>query len=94
MKTNPRDIILYPIYTEKTVAIGEDGRVVTFAVAKGTNKIQIKKAIEEIFDVKVNKVNIVNVRPKTKKVGKYTGKTAAVKKAIITLAEGDTIEVL
>ena len=94
MKTNPRDIILYPIFTEKTVDIGEDGRVVTFAVAKNTNKVQIRKAIEEIFDVKVEKVNIINVRKKTKRVGRYTGQTAAVKKAIVHLAEGDTIEVL
>ncbi len=94
MSQNPRDIILYPIYTEKTVQIGEDGRVVTFAVAKGTNKVQIKKAIEEIFDVKVEKVNVVNVRKKTKKVGRFVGKTAAVKKAIVTLQEGHTIDVL
>lgn len=94
MSANPRDIILYPIYTEKTVAIGDEGRVVTFAVARDSNKVQIKKAIEEIFNVKVMKVNVVNVRPRTKRVGKFTGKTAAVKKAIVTLAQGDTINVL
>lgn len=94
MSANPRDIILYPIYTEKSVAIGEDGRVVTFAVARKSNKVQIRKAIEEIFNVKVEKVNVVNVRAKDKKVGKYAGKTPAVKKAIVRLAEGDTIDVL
>ena len=92
--SNPRDIILYPIYTEKSVAIGEDGRVVTFAVAQGTNKIQIKQAVESIFNVKVEKVNIVNVRKKDKKVGKFTGQTAAVKKAIVSLKEGHKIDVL
>ena len=49
MSLNPRDIILYPIYTEKTVAIGDDGRVVTFAVAKGTNKVQIRKSVIPII---------------------------------------------
>lgn len=94
MSANPRDIILYPIYTEKSVAIGEDGRVVTFAVSRKSNKIQIKQAIEAIFNVKVQKVNVVNVRPKTKKVGRFVGKTNAVKKAIVTLHEGHTIDVL
>lgn len=94
MKSNPRDIILYPIYTEKTVNISEDGRIVTFAVARTSNKVQIRKAIEEIYKVKVEKVNIVNVRAKAKKVGKYEGTVPAVKKAIVKLAQGDTIEVL
>ena len=94
MSANPRDIILYPIYTEKSVAIGEDGRVVTFAVAQGTNKIQIKQAVESIFNVKVEKVNIVNCRPKAKRVGKYAGTTSAVRKAIVKLAEGHKINLI
>ncbi len=94
MKANPRDIILYPIYTEKTVEIGEDGRRVTFAVAKHANKSQVKQAIEEIFNVKVEKVNILNARPKSYRVGKYTGTKQGVKKAVVRLVEGDTIEVL
>lgn len=94
MKANPRDIILYPIYTEKTVEIGEDGRRVTFAVAKHANKTQVKQAIEEIFNVKVEKVNILNARPKSYRVGKYTGTKQGVKKAVVRLVEGDTIEVL
>lgn len=92
--SNARDIILYPIFTEKTVAIGEEGRVVTFAVDKRTNKVAVKLAIEEIFDVKVEKVNIINQRPKKKRVGRYVGKTAAVKKAIVTLKEGHKIDIL
>ncbi len=94
MSANPRDIILYPIYTEKSVAIGQDGRVITFAVAKGANKIHVKQAVEAIWKVKVEKVNILNTRPKKKRVGKYTGYTSAVRKAIVKLAEGQKIEVL
>ena len=94
MSKNPRDGILYPIYTEKTVAIGQDGRVLTFAVAKGSNKTEVKLAVEKIFNVKVEKVNILNTRPKKKRVGRYTGYTAAVRKAVVKLAEGHTIDVL
>ena len=94
MAYNPRDIILHPVYTEKSVAINEDGNRVTFAVAKGANKTQVKQAIEEIFSVKVEKVNILNVRPKPKRYGQYIGKKAGMRKAIIKLAEGDKIELL
>lgn len=94
MAYNPRDIILYPIYTEKSVAIGEDGNRVTFAVAKDANKTQVKQAIETIFDVKVEKVNILNVRSKKKRVGQYIGKTKAIRKAIVKLQEGDKIELI
>lgn len=98
MAYNPRDIILYPIFTEKSVAINEDNNRLTFAVAKGSNKTQVKLAIEEIFSVKVEKVNILNVKPKTKrfntKKGVLLGKTSAVRKAIVKLAPGHTIELL
>lgn len=94
MSFNPRDVILYPIYTEKSVAIGQDGRVVTFAVAKATNKTTVKLAVEKIFNVKVEKVNILNTRPRKKRVGKYTGFTPAVRKAIVKLVEGQSINVL
>ncbi len=94
MAYNPRDIILYPIYTEKTVNISDDGNRVTFAVAKGANKTQVKQAIESIFSVKVEKVNILNVHPKKKRFGQYIGKKSGYRKAIIKLAEGDKIEFL
>ena len=57
------------------------------------NLEQIKQAIEKIYNVKVTNVNTINVKPKTKRVGRYTGKTSAYKKAIITLAEGSNIEI-
>ena len=92
--TNARDIILKPIITEKSIKTQEDNNTVVFEVAKGTNKVQVKKAIEEIFDVKVEKVNIVNVKPKTKRVGRYIGRTKAIHKAYVKLKEGSSITIL
>ena len=82
-----KDIILAPVVTEKTAGITADGNKVVFKVAKDANKVQIKQAVEEAFNVKVSNVNTINVRPKKKRVGRYTGATKAYKKAIITLAE-------
>ena len=63
-----------------------------FSVDVKANKTQIKQAIEKIFDVKVESVNTINVHPKKKRVGRYAGKTNRVKKAIVKLAEGSSIE--
>ena len=87
-----KDIILAPVVTEKTAGITADGNKVVFKVAKDANKVQIRQAVEEAFNVKVSNVNTINVRPKKKRVGRYTGATKAYKKAIITLAEGSTLD--
>lgn len=87
-----RDIIIAPVITEKSSNISADGKKVVFKVAKEANKVQIRQAIEKIFGVKVTNVNTINVRPKKKRVGRYTGATKAYKKAIITLAEGSTLD--
>ena len=89
---NYRDVIKAPIITEKTAALAQNGNVITFSVDPKANKTQIKQAVEKIYNVKVTKVNTLNVRPKKKRVGRYTGATSAYKKAIITLAEGSKIE--
>ncbi|HIT52117.1 MAG TPA: 50S ribosomal protein L23 [Candidatus Aveggerthella excrementigallinarum] len=86
-----REIIIRPIITEHSYDMMEKG-VYTFEVAKSANKIEVRKAVEEIFNVKVTKVNIINVKPKPKRVRYQIGKTRAWKKAMVTLAEGDTIE--
>lgn len=86
-----RDIIIRPIITEKSMKFMDADNKVTFEVAKGTNKTEVKLAIEEIFNVKVEKVNIVNVKPRTKRMGKYVGKTSAVRKAIVKIAAGQEI---
>jgi large subunit ribosomal protein L23 len=89
---NPRDIIIEPIITEKSANMSMDGIKYVFKVVKNTNKVEVKKAIEAIFNVKVAKVNIVNVKPKAKKMGKYEGFKAGFKKAYITLADGSSID--
>ena len=76
---NYRDIIIRPIITEKSMKLMETDNKVTFEVAKGSNKTEVKQAVENIFCVNVVGVNILNTKPKTKSVGKYTGKTNVVR---------------
>lgn len=88
---NYRDIIKAPIITEKSSNLAANN-VITFSVDIKANKTQIKQAVESIFNVKVESVNTINVKPKKKRVGRYTGKTNKVKKAIVKLKEGSSIE--
>ncbi len=88
---DPRDIIKAPIITEKTSDLKANNTVV-FSVDVRANKTQIKQAVEQIWGVKVESVNTINVKPKTKRVGRYAGKTNRVKKAIVKLKEGSSIE--
>ncbi len=86
-----RDVIKAPIITEKTSDLANNNTIV-FSVDIKANKTQIKQAVEAIFDVKVESVNTINVKPKKKRVGRYAGKTNRVKKAIVKLKEGSSIE--
>ena len=92
MLSNYRDIIKAPVITEKSTAIASDEKSYVFKVDPKANKIQIKQAIEKIFNVKVKSVNTVNVHPKKKRVGRYSGMTNKYKKAIVTLADGNKID--
>ncbi|MEW6725127.1 MAG: 50S ribosomal protein L23 [Bacillota bacterium] len=87
-----RDIIIKPMVSEKSTG-GMDQNKYTFMVAIDANKTEIKQAIEEIFKVKVDKVNTVKMMGKIKRMGRYEGKRPDWKKAIVTLAEGNRIEV-
>ncbi|MCF0239306.1 MAG: 50S ribosomal protein L23 [Streptococcus gallolyticus] len=87
-----RDVIVRPVVTEKSMKLMAEENKYTFEVAKGTNKIEIRQAVEAIWKVKVEAVNTVNVKPKTKRVGRYTGKTSAVHKAIVKVQDGQTID--
>jgi len=87
---NYLDIIIAPVITEKTANMEAEGKY-AFKVASKANKTEIKQAIENNFKVKVVSVNIMNSHPKKKRVGRYTGMTNKYKKAIVTLAEGNTI---
>lgn len=89
---NYRDVIIAPIITEKTAQISEKGDKIVLKVKNDANKVQIKQAVEKIFNVKVLRVNTINVKPKYRRVGRYAGTTSRYKKAIVTLAEGSQIE--
>ncbi|MFA5696415.1 MAG: 50S ribosomal protein L23 [Bacilli bacterium] len=86
------DIIKAPIITEKSQLISANDRKYVFKVDVNANKVEIKQAVEKIFKVKVEKINVINVKPKSKRVGKYSGMTNKYKKAIITLALNNKIE--
>ena len=81
-----QDIILRPIITENSMD-GIADRKYTFEVAKDANKIEIAKEVEELFEVKVAKVNTINVDGKLRRYGRFEGFTASKKKAIVTLTE-------
>lgn len=89
-------ILLKPIVTEKMTSQGDKFNRYGFIVAKNANKIQIKKAVEELYGVTVDSVNTMRYGGKTKtrytKSGVMTGKTTATKKAVVTLAQGNTID--
>ena len=87
-----QDIILRPIITEESM-LGTAEKKYTFSVAKNANKIEIAKAVEELFGVKVAKVNTINVNGKYRRYGIHEGYKASWKKAIVTLTEDSkTIE--
>ena len=86
------EIIIRPIVSERSYSAMEENKY-TFEVHKDANKYQIKDAIEEIFDVKVVRVNTLNVKPKIKRVRYIAGKTRSWKKAVVTVAEGQSIEI-
>ncbi len=89
---NPFEVIKRPLITEKSTKLVELGKY-TFEVMQGVNKVEIAKAVEQAFKVNVVKVNVVNVRKKERRVGKYTGLRPAVRKAIVTLQKGQTLDV-
>ena len=88
----PQQIILRPILTEKSAELEADNNQYTFEVHRADNKIEIGKAIEIVFGVRVDKVRTMVVRGELRRVGRFTGKTRQWKKAIVTLHPGDSID--
>ena len=86
-----RDILIRPLITERTTQLMAEGKY-DFVVAKAANKIEIGKAVAEVFKVKVDSVNTVNVTGKVKRMGRSVGKRSDYKKAIVKLAAGESIE--
>jgi large subunit ribosomal protein L23 len=89
---NPRDIILQPVVSEKSYDLIEHQNTYTFVVDPRSNKTEIRQAVEAIFDVKVTRVNTQNRPGKVKRTGYVVGKRKNVKRALVTLAEGDDID--
>lgn len=88
---NMHDLLIKPIITEKTTMMMSDGKY-TFQVPLHANKIEIRKAVEAVFKVKVKSVTTMRTMGKFKRMGKYIGKRPDYKKAIVTLQEGESIE--
>lgn len=85
------DLLLKPVITEKTTMMMSDGKY-TFKVPLRANKVEIRKAVEAVFNVKVKSVATLRTMGKVKRMGRYIGKRPDYKKAIVTLREGETIE--
>lgn len=85
------DVLKKPVLTEKSLLLQQNENKYTFDVDVTANKTEVKVAVEKMFDVKVEKVNIMNVKPKTKRMGRYVGKTNRRRKAIVKLKEGYSI---
>ena len=90
--TDLRDILIKPVVSEKSYALLDENKY-TFVVAPGSNKTQIKQAVESVFEVKVTGVNTINRIGKRKRTRTGYGQRAATKRAIVTLAEGDRIDI-
>lgn len=90
MAKSAYDVIIKPILTEKALLLHEENKI-TFEVARNSNKIEIRKAVEEIFGVKVEKVNKLTTKPQKRRVGKYQGFKRNWTKAIITLKDGEEL---
>ena len=89
---NPRDILLRPVVSEKSYGLLDEGKY-TFVVAPDANKTQIKQAVEEVFRVKVTGVNTLNRQGKRRRTRFGWGKRVDTKRAIVTLVEGDRIDI-
>lgn len=86
------DVIKTPVVTEKSMKMMQSGKKIVLKVNPEATAPEVKRAFESIFNRKVAKINTINVRSKSKKLGRYEGTVPAFKKAIITLAEGETLD--
>lgn len=89
---NLNEVLIRPLITEKNTMLTSLGRY-SFEIDRRANKPMVKEAVEKIFKVDVTAVNVINVPPKTRRVGRSVGKTSTWKKAVVTLKPGQRIEV-
>ncbi|MCC6543379.1 MAG: 50S ribosomal protein L23 [Nitrospirae bacterium] len=93
MNIDIHDIICYPIITERSTMLREEMNKVLFIVNSYANKIQVKRAVEELLKVKVEKVNLINMPGKKKRLGKFEGIMPGKKKAVVTLRKGEKLAI-
>ena len=92
MTVNHYSILEKPLVTEKSTMMQEQGNRVMFQVRRSANKLQIREAVQNIFNVTVLDVNTINVKPKGRRFGRHQGQSKAWKKAIVLVKEGDRID--
>ena len=85
------DVLIRPIFSEKTTALQNDGNIYTFEVGESANKLQIKSAVQTLFEVEVEKVHTVIMRGKTKRFGRHFGKRSNWKKAYVRISQGQSL---
>ena len=88
-----RDVVIRPVVTERSTLMADEMDAFTFIVAPDANKIEIRRAVEQLFDVKVRSVRTMNYRGKWRRVGRNYGRRPSFKKAIVKLVEGERIDV-
>ena len=92
MNKDPHQILIRPLLTEKVTGLREKHNKIGFLVDPRSNKIEIKRAAEEVLKVRVEKIHIINVKGKRKRLGRYEGRRSNVKKAIISLKKGERVD--
>ncbi len=92
MNRDPFDVLVKPLLTEKITGLQDQANRVAFVVRRNATRVDIRHAVEAALKVKVKTVNVMNVMGKTKRQGRFVGKRADWKKAIITLREGEKLE--
>ncbi len=92
MKVGTHAVLVLPLLTEKITALREKTNTVGFIVHPNANRVQIKQAVEALLKVKVEKVNVLNIRGKVKRLGRFSGRRSDWKKAFVTLKKGEKLE--
>jgi large subunit ribosomal protein L23 len=92
VKVETHAVLVQPLLTEKITALREKTNTVGFIVHPNANRVQIKQAVEALLKVKVEKVNVLNIRGKMKRLGRFSGRRSDWKKAFVTLKKGEKLE--
>ncbi|BFU89719.1 MAG: 50S ribosomal subunit protein L23 [Nitrospira sp.] len=92
MKVDSHRVLIRPLLTEKITGLREKTNTVGFVVHPDANRIQIRQAVEALLKVKVEKINVMNIRGKIKRLGRFSGRRPDWKKALVTLKEGEKLE--